>query len=325
MINIKSIWENHKPTGDIIIKTRIDEIPHLHCFAATNHITGQHLYIMAVANNIVVPELKNYRFKGVEIYTLPNEVENKIELYIYLLDNDLKDIFSMFIQNILEDIENSVTENEAVTLTLNVVSKWKKLFDKINFQGLSLEQQKGLIGELLFLNYILNEAKTGADAVDAWTSAEQGFQAKDFTLGSVGVEIKFTSSKHPRIKISNERQLDAESLNELFLVLYSTEAVKENGFSLNSLVEQTRKKILSDDERSVFNAKLQLNGYFDEDKKYYARMYSLKKTFVFRVAPQFPKIVRSQLPFGIYDTSYSIEISALENFMVEMERILEKV
>ena len=132
MINIKSIWENQKPTGDIIIKTRIDEIPHLNCFAATNHITGQHLYIMSVSKIVAIPELKNYHFKGVQIFTI--EAENNIELSIYLLDNELKDIFSLFIQNILEDIQKSVSESEALTTTLNVVSKWKKLFDKINFK-----------------------------------------------------------------------------------------------------------------------------------------------------------------------------------------------
>jgi hypothetical protein len=325
MINIKSIWENHKPTGDIIIKTRIDEIPHLNCFAATNHITGQHLYIMDVAKNVAIPELKNYRFKGVEIYTLPNEAENKIELYIYLLDNDLKDIFSLFIQNIIEDIEKCVTESEAINTTLNVVSKWKKLFDKINFNGLSLEQQKGLIGELLFLNTLLNNEKTYANAVNTWTGAEQDFQAKDFTLSSVGAEVKFTASKQPRIIVSNERQLDAENLSELFLILYSTEAVKDNGISLNSIVEQTRQKISTEEERSVFNAKLQLNGYFDEDKEHYGRMYSLKKMFVFNVTSDFPKIIKGQLPLGIYDTSYSIEISAVENFIVEPEIIFEKI
>lgn len=325
MINIKSIWENHKPTGDIIIKTRIDEILHLNCFAATNHITGQHLYIMAVAKNVTIPELKNYRFKGVEIYTLPNEVENKTELYIYLLDNELKDIFSLFIQNILEDIEKSVTEIEAIKTTLNVVSKWKKLFDKINFNGLSLEQQKGLIGELLFLNSLLDNEKTSANAVNTWTGAEQDFQAKDFTLGSVGVEVKFTASKQPRVKVSNERQLDAENLSELFVILYSTEAVKDNGISLNSIVEQTRQNILTEDELSLFNAKLQLNGYFNEDKEHYGRMYSHKRMFVFKVTSDFPKIIKSQLPLGIYDTSYSIEISALENFIVEPETIFEKI
>jgi len=323
MTNIKSIWENQKPTGDIIIKTRIDEIKHLNCFAATNHLTGQHSFLMTVAKNVIIPELKNYRFKGVGIFTI--EVADNIELNIYLLDNELKDIFSLFIQNILEDIENSVTESEAITTTLNVVSKWKKLFDKINFNGLSLEQQKGLIGELLFLNFLLNDEKTSANAVNDWTGAEQDFQAKDFTLGAVGVEVKFTASKQPRIKVSNERQLDAENLSELFLVLYSTEAVKDNGISLNSIVEQTRQKISTEEERSIFNAKLQLNGYFDEDKELYGRMYSLKKTFVFAVTSQFPKIVKNQLPLGIYDTSYSIEISAVENFIIEPETIIEKI
>lgn len=325
MINIKSIWENHKPTGDIIIKTKIDEIPHLNCFAATNHITGQHLYIMAVANNVTIPELKNYRFKGVEIYTLQSETESQIELYIYLLDNDVKDIFSLFIQNILEEIEKSVTESEAIKTTLNVVSKWKKLFDKINFNGLSLEQQKGLIGELLFLNTLLDDEKTIANALNSWTGAEQDFQAKDFTLGSVGVEVKFTASKQPRIKVSNERQLDAENLSELFLILFSTEAVKDNGISLNSIIEQTRQKISTEEERGLFNAKLQLNGYFDDDREHYGRMYSLKRTFVFNVTSDFPKIVKGQLPLGIYDTSYSIEISAVENFIVEPESLFEKM
>ena len=325
MINIKSIWENHKPTGDIIIKTRIDEIPHLNCFAATNHITGQHLYIMAVANNVTIPELKNYRFKGVEIYTLQSDTENKIELYIYLLDNDLKDIFSLFIQNILEEIEKSVTESEAIKTTLNVVSKWKKLFDKINFDGLSLENQKGLIGELLFLNTLLDDEKTIANALNSWTGAEQDFQAKDFTLGSVGVEVKFTASKQPRIKVSNERQLDAENLSELFLILYSTEAVKDNGISLNSIVEQIRQKVSNEEERSLFNAKLQLNRYFDDDKEHYGRMFSLKRIFVFNVTSDFPKIVKGQLPLGIYDTTYSIEISAVENFIVEPESIFKKI
>jgi hypothetical protein len=325
MINIKTIWNNHKPSSDIIIKTRIDEISQIKCYAATNNITRQILYIMSISKDIDIPTLNNYRFKGVEIYTLPNENDNNLELYIYLLDNELNDIFSLFIENILEEIKMCVNEAEALIKTLNVISKWKKLFDKINFKGLSLEQQKGLIGELLFLNYLLDDLKNKTKALNAWTSTERDFQAKDFTIGSMGIEVKFTSSKQPRIKISNEKQLDGESLNKLFLVLYTSEAVKDNGFSLNSLIDQTRNKISSEEVRSIFNAKLQLNGYFEEDKEQYGNMYSLKKTYVFDVLDQFPKIIKPQLPLGIYDTSYSIEISAVENFIVEAEQILENI
>lgn len=323
MINIKSIWENQKPTGDIIIKTKIDDVPHLNCFAATNHITGQHLYIMSVAKNVVIPELKNYRFKGVEIYSVPNEIEDTFELYIYLLDNELKDIFSLFIQNILEDIIKSVTENEALIITLNVISKWKKLFDKINFNGLSIEQQKGLIGELLFFNYLIENNKSSASILNAWTGAD--FEDKDFIFGSVGIEIKLTSSKYPKIKITNERQLDTEHLSKLFLILYTTEEAKENGFSLNSLIEKTIKNIATSEERVFFNERLLLLGYREDDKEHYNKMYSLKKTFGFTVADNFPKIVKSQLPLGIYNTSYSIELSAVEQFILETEKILQQI
>lgn len=323
MINIKSIWENQKPSGDIIIKTKIDEIPHLNCYAATNHITGQHLYIMSISRNVIIPELKNYRFKGVEIYSLSNEADTTIELYIYLLDNDLKDIFSLFIQNILVDIEKSITEREALNITLNVISKWKKLFDKINFDGLTPEQQKGLIGELLLFNFLLTNNQSVEKILKGWTGAD--FEDKDFILSAVGIEVKLTTSKYPKIKITNERQLDATDLRELFLILYVVDEVKENGFSLNSLVDQTRKNILIDDYLNTFNEKLFLLGYHDLEEEFYRKMYSIKKIYGFNVNSDFPKIIQSQLPLGIYNASYSIELSALENFIVEPEDILKKI
>ncbi|MBP1644837.1 MAG: hypothetical protein H6Q16_412 [Bacteroidetes bacterium] len=321
MINIKTIWDSLKTSGDIIIKTRIDGIKHLNCFAATNNITGLYLYIMSVSNDVAIPELKNYRFKGVEIFTIENE--NNIELNIYLLDNELKDIFSLFIQNILEDVEKSITENEAVITTLNIISKWKKLFDKINFNGLNREQQKGLIGELLFFNYLLEHEKTSTSILNAWTGSD--YKDKDFTFGGIGIEIKFTSSKNPKITISSERQLDSKNLNELFLLLFTAEEVKENGFSLNSLIQQIRKKITNQDELNLFNENLTLIGYMEDDKSQYNTKYSLKNTLVFEISEEFPKIIKNQLPLSIYDVKYSIELSAVEKYKINFEELFTKL
>ncbi|HUH75073.1 MAG TPA: PD-(D/E)XK motif protein [Chitinophagales bacterium] len=322
MVNIKSIWETQKPTGNIFIKTRIEDIPHLNCFAATNHITGQHLYIMSVSKNVEIPELKNYRFKGVEIF--PVETDDFCELNIYLLDNDLKDIFSLFIQNILEDIVESVTESEAIIKTLNVISKWKKLFDKINFNGLSIEQQKGLIGELLFINHLLDNRKSSSTILNAWTGPD--FEDKDFVFGATGIEIKLTSSKYPKLKITNEGQLDTQNLNELFLVLYTVEDVKENGFTLNSFISQIQQKLSANiSQLKFFDERLMLLGYFENDKEHYNKMYSLKKTYQYLVTNDFPKIIKSQLPLGVYNTSYFIELSAVESFSTDMEQLIHKI
>jgi len=322
MVNIKSIWETQKPTGDIIIKTRIEDIPHLNCYAATNHITGQHLYIMSVSKNVDIPELRNYRFKGVEIF--PVETDDFRELNIYLLDNDLKDIFSLFIQNILEDIAESVTENEAVTKTLNVISKWKKLFDKINFNGLSIEQQKGLIGELLFFNDLIDQGKSSTLIINSWTGPD--FDDKDFVFGTVGIEIKLTSSKYPKINITNEGQLDTKNLSDLFLIMYTVEDVKENGFTLNSLINQTQQKLSANlDELRFFNERLMLLGYTEEDNDHYNKMYSLKNLYYYTISEEFPKIIKNHLPVGIYNTSYLIELSAVEKFLVEINDITKKI
>lgn len=322
MTNVKAIWDSQQPTEDILIKRRIDEISHLDCFLATNNITGQHLYIMSVSKNEKIPELDHYRFKGVEFFAV--DLESTTELNIYLLDNELKDIFSLFVQNIIDDIINITTQKEAIIRTLNVVSRWKRLFDIINFKGLNTEQQKGLTGELLFINFLLDRKIPSTVVLNAWTGSD--FEDKDFVFGSVGVEVKLTSSKNPKLKIASERQLDSQNLDELFLVLYTCEEVKANGFSLNSLVEETQLKFSANrNDLVLFNEKLLLLGYLIENATNYNTRYSLKKEYCFVVTSDFPKIVTTQLPFGVYNTSYFIELSAAVKFLTNSENIIHKI
>lgn len=322
MVSIKSIWESHVPTDEIIIKTQLEHVKPFKCFAATNHITGNHLYIFETSKNAKFPEFKNFKFKGlfIEIF----EFEDAKELHIYLLDNQLKDIFSLFIENIVEKISKSVTENEALVETSNVVLKWKKLFDKINFQGLTLERQKGLIGELLLFNSLLDEEYSIDKLLDSWTGPD--YNDKDFRFGSFGIEVKFTSSKVPKVKISSERQLDGENLIKLYLVLYVVEEVKDKGFSLNSIIEQIRTKINNNQNAlKFFNERLLLVGYFDEDFENYKRQYGFRKRNFYGVTSDFPKLVASDLPIGLFDTKYNIELSAIEQFLVSNESILELI
>lgn len=320
MIDIKSIWANQTSTDEAIIKTRIEEIPQFKCFAATNHLTGNHIFILETTKNIKFPEFKNFKFKGLLIQVF--DFNDSKELNIYLLDNQLKDIFSLFIENIVEEISKSVTENEALVETSNVVLKWKKLFDKINFQGLTIERQKGLIGELLLFNSLLDEKYSIDALLESWTGPD--FNDKDYRFGSFGIEVKLTSSKVPKVKISSERQLDNENLTKLYLVLYVVEEVKDKGFSLNSIIGQIRTKINNNQNAlKFFNERLLLVGYFDEDFENYNHQYAFRKRNFYEVSPDFPRLVASDLPIGLFDTKYNIELSAIEQFLINNESILE--
>ena len=322
MVNIKSIWESHVPTDEIIIKTQLEHVKPFKCFAATNHITGNHLYIFETSKSAKFPEFKNFKFKGlfIEIF----EFENAKELHIYLLDNQLKAVFSLFIENIVEDISKSATENDALIETSNVVLKWKKLFDKINFQGLSIESQKGLIGELLLFNSLLDEGYSIDSLLESWTGPD--FKDKDYHFGSFGIEVKLTASKVPRVKISSERQLDSENFTKLYLVLYVVEEVKDKGFSLNSIIEQIRMKTNNNQNAlKFFNERLLLIGYLEEDFENYKRQYAFKKRNIYEVTSSFPKLVSSDLPIGLFETQYNIELSAIEQYIINNQSILELI
>lgn len=323
MLDLKSIWALQKPSKDeLVIKTKLDAVPQFECYAATNHITGNHLYIMSLSSHTIIPEFKNFKFKGVQIEVF--DLNESKELNIYLIDSELKDIFSLFIENIIEEIIDLSTENEAIIKTSNVIQKWKKLFDKINNQGLSLEQQKGLLGELLFINQLIDYKLNPDYVLSCWTGPD--FEDKDFTFGATCFEIKLTTSKIPRIKITSERQLDTTNINKLYLNCFSCESLKEKGASLNSVVNTIREKITQNTATlKYFNERLESADYFEEHTENYNAQYGVKTISIYEVSESFPKLTNSNLPNGVYNTSYYIENSAIEDYRVDYDTIINEL
>ena len=317
MIDLKSIWAGHRPNDEeLIIKTKIEEIPQFNCFAATNHKTGNHLFLIELSSHVVIPDFKKLSFKGVRIDAF--DFKSKKQLNIYLIDGGLKDIFALFIENIIKEIIELSTENEAVMTVCNVIEKWRKLFDKLNPQGLTIELQKGLLGELLFLNDLIASQFIPDHVLNSWTGPD--FEDKDFTLGSTCFEIKFTTSKLPRIKITSERQLDTSNIDHLFLNNYIAENVKENGTSLNSIVDIIREKISNNSATlKSFNEKLELANYLDEHRDNYNFQYGIKSNSLYQVKEDFPKLTTRVIPQGIYNTSYYIENSAIDDYKVDFK------
>jgi hypothetical protein len=319
MINIKTIWENQIATPTNIVRTKIEDIHNVECFAATNQLRNQIFFILSLKTNIQIPDLKNYKFQGVEFFAI--EINNRIELNIYLMNNELLDIFSLFIDDLLNGIDEQTNEFECVKHTLNKASKWKLLFDRLGNQGLSTEKQKGLLGELLFLDELLTSKETYSSAIESWISMDLEFNSKDFIVQTTAIEVKFTTSNHPRIKISSKAQLEMDGFSNLFLVLYSAQTSMENGISINSLVNDIRNKLRTQNEKENFNRKLNFIGYFDTDRELYNQSYTIKKKYIFLVENNFPKLISDNIPAGIYDLQYSIEISAIQEFKSSFESL----
>jgi hypothetical protein len=322
MIDIKKIISTQLPGENIIIKTRIDEITQFKCFIATDTITNIHYFNFEISKEVPMPDLKKFKFQGVSIQIF--DLNSVLNLNVYLMDNDLLEIFILLIQNIAEVLVNCQTENEALQNTLNVILKWKKLFDKIKSTALTIEEQKGLIGELLTFSALLEENYLSDKLVESWTGPT--YEDKDYVFEDKGLEIKFTTEKTPHIQISSERQLDIQNLTTLHLILYISENVKSNGFSLNSIIEEIRQNISqSQNSLNLFNAKILKLGYLEEDFENYEQLYAIKKRNIYHVTSSFPKITSSILPIGIFNTQYSIELSAADRFIIEPNTISELI
>ncbi len=319
MINLKSIWDNQIPQGENLIKTKIDAVQNFDCYAATNHITGNHIFIFEINLNTIIPEFKTKKFKGVTLEIF--EFDDKYELQIFLLDNDLKDIFCYFIEDIVESIISAITQNEALVKISNVILKWKKLFDKISNKGLTIEQQKGLIGELLFIELLLENNFEGTKILEIWTGPE--FEDKDFLFRETAVEVKLSSSKIPKIQISNERQLDSNGLKRLILFHVLLDEVKGAGFNLNEIVERVKNQFSNDHSQLLqFFEKLAKVGYFPDDYELYNSYYQLREIKFYNVPNDFPKIISENLDNGIFNVSYFIEPIAIEHYILTTDELL---
>lgn len=314
MKDLNELWKSQRTRTENIVMSRIDENSTVLNYVGTNLLLDKIFYMMSVDGAVSIPELNQFHFRGLQVFTLP--YEGRTNIYIDLIDTELDTIFVKFIEDVVNAVSDVSTEHEAVQETFRIIMKWKKLFDKITFGGLGTEAQKGLIGELLFFENLLDKGYEPSDIIKSWTADE--YKDKDFIVGSDGYEIKFTAAKKPVIRITSERQLEVETLNSLSLVLYIAEEVMEDGISLNSTVSKISSRLKVDVLAfDAFTQCLAGIGYSVEDASHYERMYKIKKSNFYSVKEGFPRITGSSLTPGVKDVAYCIELSAAEPFLYE--------
>jgi hypothetical protein len=246
------------------------------------------------------------------------------ELTFILLDNELEEIFYLFIENLFETIKFLENEEQVIVNTSNTISKWKRLFDKIRPNLLTEEQQKGLMGELLFINELIKNGISISVSINNWFGPD--FFNKDFIIENTGFEIKTTSQDRPVIKISSEQQLDSQDLKSLFLVQFVLEERKNNGNSLPEIISNLR-EILKNEyaEKLIFENSLLKTGYNDNDAIRYVKKYEVIEVVMYNVEDDFPKITKSILPKGVFNSVYNLEVPFLEKFKINNPNILSLI
>ena len=242
-------------------------------------------------------------------------------------DESGSDIFINVMQDMIESLAVTVSQNDQTIYSsiYQVLDKWKNFFLRGGFRRLSDEQQRGLFGELWFINEWLDEFPHSPPLiVEQWDGPAKG--RIDFRKSSYGLEIKTVTDKLSKtIKISNEDQLKLSSaVSTIFLYVCFLEKSKSHGISLQALSEEVKTKIANRSERIARKFRdLLLSIGFKEDE-YTDTYYFVEKTEVYEASDSFPKLLKEDLPKGISNVSYNIDLTHCAEFERDKELLYQQ-
>jgi hypothetical protein len=313
------IWQSQQAENSKFIKSKIDEITCVNCFLATNCITNTRNFLIEFDDKVDFSNVGISRFKGVEIQII--QLDDKKVFVIALLENSLRNIFTLLIEDILKELSISKDQSLALKAVFNVISLWRRLFENSQPDGLTIEKQIGLYGELYFLLKCIESKGAEIHVLDAWLGPD-GYN-QDFIFNTSAVEIKTSAANHPAIGITNELQLYNDTNNDLYLYFLSIDIRKGKTNTLNTLIDFIKTTFQSQpDLIRNFNMKLQKYGYYEKDTELYNnRQFIVRSVRTYQIADGFPTLTPANIPDGIFNVSYKIEFSACVGFELNAEKL----
>ena len=236
-------------------------------------------------------------------------------------------VFAELVGHLLDHIEDSESEAKAIATLQSQLILWRKFFDSEADTGLSERAQTGLYGELTFINFCLESGISAIHVLNAWTGPKPEECNKDFTFGSCAVEIKSSSATEAnRVYISSIRQLDDTGLEELFLHHIVFDRRPSTVQTLPQLVRTIQKSIEEQDIslKLLFIDLLKDAGYLHIHEPLYSNAgYTLRYENSYRVDEFFPRLLEGEIPHGVIDVEYGIDLATAANCKTEKSDILK--
>lgn len=308
------------------VAVRLNPESRFNVFAAYDASTQRRFLLIKSARNDVRPRQPLPAGRGFQVQFVVNgtDPDGASSLRFELIDPAYADVFDVIGNDVLAHVLASADDRDAFRAFVAQIGEWQRFLDALPGPGLSLHIRQGLLAELLFLRDFLLRERTAEHAVASWAGPRA--QAKDFQFDGLAIEVKSSAAKeHSRFGISNELQLDRQSVGQLLLCGVLLEPLIAGGVSLPEIVAAVRTSIA--DDRVVFREfsdKLLQTGYRDIDAQHYVERYAIRSVRFFDVQDGFPRIVASDLRQGVGDVRYSILLSECDRFLVsdEAARIL---
>ena len=263
---------------------------------------------------------------GIEVTLSPPDQVNTRILALKLLDPNQQDIFHSLCRDIISVAAGAVSEAEAVSVALMRTWRWHHLLRGGRGALLSLEEQKGLLGELLVLERLLLPHMGALTAVTAWRGPLGS--PKDFEIGRVAIEVKARrGGATPSVAITSEHQLDERGVGSLFLYVVELDEAPEDatdGLTVRYVADRVREHLYSLDPGAagVFESLVSAAGVRPEDD-YSHSQWLEGPSRVYLVTGEFPRIARSDVRPGVSYVRYTVSLDDCEPFLTSVGALTE--
>lgn len=237
--------------------------------------------------------------------------DGQLMLCFSLVDDQLRDIFYKFCEDIIESTRLCRKE-DGFAPAVERWETWIKFFAKTSLP-LSENEILGLIGEIYFLQNVMMP-KYGQDvALDSYIGTDRAH--KDFEVNDTWYEVKSIHNGVRTVKISSIEQLDSKEVGQLEIITFDQSTpTYENNITLNNVISGFRNS-LDRKWQLKFDEKMRKAGYL-EDERYDEFNFLFVKVDEYTVSSDFPKLSKNELPNGITKASYEIDISAIQGYKV---------
>jgi hypothetical protein len=183
---------------------------------------------------------------------------------------------------------------------------------------LGAAELRGLMGELIVLQRCL-DMWPAADVVQSWVGPLEAPQ--DFTLPLLRIEVKCIRPGAGTVRITSADQLDVADADLLLsVVTLASVPAGADGFTVATLVTEIREHLSHDDPAGLlleFDSRLAAAGYLDLPE-YEQKRFRIEAIRFFQVHGTFPRLRRTDLPYGVADATYEIALGVCAPFETDL-------
>lgn len=288
-------------------------------FAAVEHPAGRRLLIYEPPVPVDTPAPVPESTRALDLRLVPAAAGTAAggRWELALTEPGYGDVFSALVTDVAGAVAAAPDARAATAALLERFGHWRRLFQDAAGEGLSVQQRRGLFGELWFLREEMLPRLHPSEAVGSWSGPVRAHQ--DFQLPAVAVEVKTTTAKEPQeLVITNERELDGVGVAHLLLAHLSVDERPEgDGESLNEMVDALTAVLTDPDTRRTFEDRLTAAGYWHRHRhRYHSPRFTLRRQRLYEVREGFPRIVETELRPGVGDVRYRVSAAACQPFLV---------